>query len=30
MDEPTFEALKARARMLGYDLSELIVTSPPR
>jgi apolipoprotein D and lipocalin family protein len=30
MDEQTLEGLKARARMMGYDLAELIVAPPPR
>ena len=30
LDVQTFEDLKGRARMLGYDLGELIVVSPPR
>jgi apolipoprotein D and lipocalin family protein len=30
MDAKTFEDLKGRARMMGYDLAELIVVSPPR
>lgn len=29
MDEKSFEALKARARTMEYDLSELIISSPP-
>lgn len=29
MDEKTFEALKARARTMEYDLSGLIVSAPP-
>ena len=30
LDAKTFEDLKGRARMMGYDLAELIVVSPPR
>jgi hypothetical protein len=30
MDAATFDALKARARELGYSLEELIVVVPPR
>ena len=30
LDAQTFEDLKGRARMMGYDLAELIVVSPPR
>lgn len=30
LDAKTFEDLKGRARMHGYDLAELIVVSPPR
>lgn len=29
LDAKTFEDLKGRARMMGYDLAELIVVSPP-
>ncbi len=29
VDAKTFEDLKGRARMMGYDLAELIVVSPP-
>ena len=29
LDARTFEGLKGRARMMGYDLSELIVVVPP-
>lgn len=29
LDSKTFEDLKGRARMMGYDLAELIVVSPP-
>ncbi|MBY4598387.1 lipocalin family protein [bacterium BD-1] len=30
VDAATFESLKARARALGYDLDELVVSNPPR
>ncbi len=30
LDARTFEELKGRARMMGYDLTELIVVVPPR
>ena len=30
LDKQTFEDLKGRARMQGYELDELIVVSPPR
>lgn len=30
VDAATFEALKGRARSMGYDLDELVVVNPPR